>query len=794
MRAETLAKAASAWRTCIAVVALVCVAAGVAAAQGAITGIDVANKADRVVITVQGDRALSMTPLVSSSGKYVGFQFPHRLAAKGRLVGIHSGRIHNVRYSSFRNNPPATRIVLNTSSHVDYSTERSPDRKRLVIHVMKLRSAAVPKPDAAAQAPAIKPLPAIPASDPRPVRVASASVLPISALPIIAPEPAVAEPEVRVRGVSEVATSEPREPALGEPRIEVVQTAQLGGAAPLSRGVSVVARVPVTQPSAQPERKVSLNFLGADINDVLKALSVQSGHNIVASKDVTGNVTVSLNSVTVDQALDYVAKLSGYTYTRENDTYLVAAKTSLKELAGSGADTKTEMIKLSYTKADDVIALVKARFPEVDATKIGVETTGKVGLENKGGKQGIALRNNLLVLTGPADRVDEARELVQKFEDTFKVQSIESKRAVYRIKHVDPGELAEALTGLIPGVGVSFAPSEGFKLIAPKSVSIGDTGSGVELDNSDMAYTSEYAGQSAQDQTGLFGTTGSQANTSKSKSRVERVSRPTAILIVGREDDVNRALELAAELDVRSPQIKIDAKITSLTESGQKKLGVSWDWGSFTLLEGFTDFDKATIASPGAGGPGDLNTANVRDARNKFFRQPWNVSAALDALFKDGNGELLASPSLVCLDGKPGVFFVGDEVTYIQRIEVTPTGQNIVTDTKQVGVQLRAVGSVSADGYITLNLHPEVSVLKLSVEQGVSLPIVARRFTDHVVRVKAGQTIVIGGLIRNDEISEMSKVPVVGDLPILGHLFRHKDKTKDRTEVVMFITASVLTD
>jgi type II secretory pathway component GspD/PulD (secretin) len=766
MRAETLARIASAWWTCMALVALVCVAASVAAAQGTITGIDVANQADRVIITVQGDRALSMTPLVSSSGKYLGFQFPHRLAAKGRLVRIHSGSIYNVRYSSFRSTPPATRIVINTSSHVDYSTNRSPDRKRLEICVMKLRSAAAPKQEA--QAPAIKPLPAATAFDQRPVRVASASVLPISALPVIAPEPAGAEPEVRVRGVSEVVTSEPQEPAPGEPRIEAVQTAQLGGAASLSRGVSVVARVPVTQPPAQPERRVSLNFLGADINDVLKALSVQSGHNIVASTDVKGNVTVSLNGVTVEQALDYVAKLSGYAYTKDNDTYLVAAKDSLSSLTGTKAEESVvEVLTLRYINVDEVLSLLKNQYPEVQASKVTRAARGHVG----GMKLDPSVMpdvNNQLVLLGVRSKVEVAKELITRLDESMKTQTMEEVTSIYHIRYVSVPEMAKTLMALVPGIKVALAPSEGFSLNAPTGIALSSSGAKVE----GTTDPEKVAARTDRNTSGA-GKDDSVKSSTFYAGDINADTKSQALIIVGRESDVKKAMDLAAQLDVKSPQIKIDAKITSLTESGQKKLGVTWDWSS-------VDFSESL--APGAKGSG------------QWIRGAFDFRATLDALIKDGDGQLLASPSLVCLEGKPGVFFVGDEVTYIQRIEVTATGQNIVTDTKQVGVQLRVIGNASTDGYITLNLHPEVSVLKLSVEQGVSLPIVARRFTDHVVRVKDGQTIVIGGLIRNDEIAEMSKVPVVGDLPILGNLFRHKNKTKDRTEVVMFITASVLTD
>ncbi len=116
-----------------------------------------------------------------------------------------------------------------------------------------------------------------------------------------------------------------------------------------------------------------------------------------------------------------------------------------------------------------------------------------------------------------------------------------------------------------------------------------------------------------------------------------------------------------------------------------------------------------------------------------------------------------------------------------------------------MGVQLSVVGNVSGDGYITLNLHPEVSVVKLdqTVVNGVgalTLPTITRRYTDHVVRVRDGATIIIGGLINDQDITEMSKVPLLGDLPILGNLFRHTHKTKDHSEVVIFITASIVND
>jgi type II secretory pathway component GspD/PulD (secretin) len=168
-------------------------------------------------------------------------------------------------------------------------------------------------------------------------------------------------------------------------------------------------------------------------------------------------------------------------------------------------------------------------------------------------------------------------------------------------------------------------------------------------------------------------------------------------------------------------------------------------------------------------------------------------------LISNGDGTLLASPSLICLEGKPGQFFVGDEIRYVTQISVATNGApTVTTDTANIGVQLSVVGSVSEDGNITLNLHPEVSTLKLDErmrsEAGITLPVITRRFTDHVVRVNNGDTIVIGGLILDSELDSLRKVPLLGDIPLFGHLFRHRDKTKERSEVVVFITASIVED
>ena len=796
MHSRTLAGTRRVWLTCVIGVCLIGLLAGAGVAAGAITGVKVANQPDRIVIDVSGDSALSLTPLTSARGNYLGFQIPARLATKGRLVGVHSGRICNVRYSNFRARPALTRVIVNTTGHLSYSTDWSPDRRRVEITVMKhgftktavkptrtarvisavsgvMTSVAPEAPISSAASP-VTGWEAPTASAPtitalisaiESVRVPARSIMmktpPAGQMTAREPlvsrldgaETRISNPVTKTMGMTEAASR--LEPVAEQ----ATERAMAYAPAPV---VNVAAAAQVVT-SAVEERKVSLNFLGADINDVLKALAVQSGHNIVASKDVTGNVTVSLTNVTVEEALDYVAKLSGYGYTKDNDTYLVAAKDKLSSLTGSGsAQAAVEIVPVSYASADDLVALIKAQFQEVQVSKVG-----KAKSQTPGGPQadeGLGSSSGIkLILNGPADIVAEAKQMILTVDESLKTQMLGESTELYRVKYVNIVELAKTLRGMIPGISVGYAPSEGFDLKAPTAIAMSASGAAVQQYGAGGA-----AGASAQ---------ATQSSAPKAPVAVdatgvalnlqEENTKSRCLIIVGRQTDVQKALELARTVDVKSPQIKIDAKITSLNDSAEKKLGLTWDWGTIGFAEVST---------------------------NAWKRQPIDIAGTLSALFTDGSGTLLASPSLVCLENKPGVFFVGDEVTYIVRIEQTSQGQNITTDTKQVGVQLRVVGTANPDGFITLNLHPEVSVLKLNYTQGITTPVVTRRFTDHIVRVKSGDTFIIGGLIRDEDLREMKKVPFLGDIPFLGNAFRHMQKSNGHSQVVMFITASILAD
>ena len=148
------------------------------------------------------------------------------------------------------------------------------------------------------------------------------------------------------------------------------------------------------------------------------------------------------------------------------------------------------------------------------------------------------------------------------------------------------------------------------------------------------------------------------------------------------------------------------------------------------------------------------------------------------------------------LDDHKAQIFIGDEITYLLNTQATINGTTSQTGQVRVGVELNVVARSHPDGTITLRLHPEVGRLVqfTTLSSGIALPQISRRFVDTQVRLKDGETLVIGGLIENDDIYALRKVPFLGDLPFFGHLFRHTQKSRSSSEVVILLKATMAKD
>jgi general secretion pathway protein D len=172
-----------------------------------------------------------------------------------------------------------------------------------------------------------------------------------------------------------------------------------------------------------------------------------------------------------------------------------------------------------------------------------------------------------------------------------------------------------------------------------------------------------------------------------------------------------------------------------------------------------------------------------------------NLNLTLHALATQGKLDVLSRPYILASDNQLATITVGQEVPFITNTQITDTGQQINTIQYQdIGIILNVTPHINPEGLVILDVAPEISQLTgttVPISAGVAAPIIAKRSAMSRVGIKNGQTIVIGGLMQDSKTLTISKVPIVGDIPILGELFRRTQIDKSKTELLIFLTPHV---
>ena len=269
--------------------------------------------------------------------------------------------------------------------------------------------------------------------------------------------------------------------------------------------------------------------------------------------------------------------------------------------------------------------------------------------------------------------------------------------------------------------------------------------------------------------------TGIDSGAAKGQDKNEAGSGAHDVVIYGAPEVVARAMALAGRLDARRAQLRIGVTITDVSNDALRELGVQWAWSSFSVKE--------------TGGGSGINFG-------RFTHDPVSLSATLSALEKDNRAKLLASPTLSMLDGERSFMLIGDRLIYPKLVGYTQA-QTPIFDKEEarVGIYLQVAAQTVSDNEILLTLYPQVSVVTgyLTVN-GASYPQISTREQQTTIRVKDGQKIVVGGLMRDEEIVNIQRVPILSKIPLFGELFTYRNTTHHKSEVIVIITPEILKD
>lgn len=255
-----------------------------------------------------------------------------------------------------------------------------------------------------------------------------------------------------------------------------------------------------------------------------------------------------------------------------------------------------------------------------------------------------------------------------------------------------------------------------------------------------------------------------------------------SLLFNGSQAEARKIRESLLTLDAATQQVTLEAKILAIEKSEEKNLGLQWTWD--TLPQYVTNQKNRD--------PGSDAKTKADNSSHQGRLRLWNHSqayfcytATLNALITSGKAKVLATPSLITVPGKEASIFIGSHIPVVT--EKHNNGESTYsTEYVDAGIKLTYTPVVSRDGYITSSVHTEVSTPTLISE--LKNYRINSRTADTNVRMRNGETLIIGGLISEEEQKQLHQIPFLSKIPLLGALFKNHYSSKSKTEVIMLLT------
>ena len=244
--------------------------------------------------------------------------------------------------------------------------------------------------------------------------------------------------------------------------------------------------------------------------------------------------------------------------------------------------------------------------------------------------------------------------------------------------------------------------------------------------------------------------------------------RSNLVLLKGKSFDVEMVRNLILSLDRPLPQVLIESKVVEVSEAGIEELGLRWgrEEGKFKFA-----IDK------------DTGRTGLSE----------DILSVVEMLLSEGKANVIASPRISTLDDHEASINIGSRIPYVVPASTNSSGTQWTVQYLDAGVSLKILPKIGEGGYITALIKPEVSsVSEWRITSAGEFPVITTRNAEATVRVKDGETIAVGGLINEAERENISRIPFLSDIPILGFFFSRKVKERAKTEIVFLITPYIV--
>ncbi|MDO4250434.1 MAG: type II secretion system secretin GspD [Moraxella sp.] len=395
-----------------------------------------------------------------------------------------------------------------------------------------------------------------------------------------------------------------------------------------------------------------------------------------------------------------------------------------------------------------------------------------------------------LIIRGNPTAVAQLVKMVNEL-DTLPAKRLSGMR-VFRLKYASATHLASMLDGLLTNQSLTVqAPT-------PR----------VETASLDAATTTNTATSAA-------------TNTTRSTNTNNSTARPFSIiadetqnaLVVNASPELMPEIEMAInELDTRRAQVLIQAAIVEISGDDAKQLGVQWALGNANSGYGVVNFNNVGVSATtlagavlaGTSGASGAATAiagallGLGDSRVDSSGNRQFYGAILQALSTTTSANLLSMPSILTLDNEKASILVGQNVPFVTGSYTTTADSSTnpfqTIERKDVGIHLNVVPHIGENGTVRLEVSQEVSsVVPSSVGNATGI-VTNKSLINTTILADNGQTIALGGLMRDNSIKSQQKVPVLGNVPVIGRLFRSDDTSNEKSNLIIFLQPTILRD
>ncbi|MBI3903313.1 MAG: type II secretion system secretin GspD [Nitrosomonadales bacterium] len=586
--------------------------------------------------------------------------------------------------------------------------------------------------------------------------------------------------------------------------------------------------------SAQDE-KVSLNFVNADIAEVIKAVSHITGRNFLIDPRVKGAINI-VSTTPVPSALAYdillsALRLQGFASVESGGVTKVMPEADAKLYVGASGDGRASGDKLVtrvyVLKYESAVQLVPILRPLIAPNNIVVAYPN----------------NNTLVVTDYASNLKRIEQIVESIDQP----SAEAPIAI-ALKHASAMDVAQTITRLMQdGAAPGGDASQRFVLAAdartnslllrtdnPARVErVRDLANKLDMDtgvpgnvhvvylknaeavkvaqtlravmSGDVSAPAAPTPSTAMTSTPAVPASASFATNSSAAvtggGMVQADAATNALIITAPEAIYNNLRAVVEMLDVRRAQVYVEALVAEVTADKAAEFGIQWQGlgggVNGTLVGGGTNFGTGNVNITNVAAGLINKTPALSPGLNIGLLRGKDLGVLVRALETDANANILSTPNLLTLDNEEAKIIIGQNVPFITgsyaQTGNTSTASPFQTiERKDVGLTLRIKPQISEGGTVRLQIYQEVSSVDSTSLNNAAGVVTNKRSLESTVLADEGQIVVLGGLIQDSVSNGEDKVPLLGDIPVLGNLFRYGTRHRTKTNLMVFIRPHVL--